>query len=513
MKKILFLVLNTVSHRTPEENLGVYYLMEILKNNNYKCEFIDAWIENIDNSNLLKKINLDEFAAIGISSCACNLKEIEIFKKLINNKIPIFVGGYGGTFSSEELLKIGCDLVALGEGDKNIIDIARYYIKNDIEKEKIGGIAYLENNKMIYTKKMYTEIELNDLPIPSRKYLEYITQKKATVNIMTSKGCRGNCTFCSISSFYKKSSSRKWREMSIENIVKNLKYSYDKGARVFKFIDDSFIEHERDEKWCKNFYYAILESGMNDILFRISIRPDMVTRERIKYLKKAGLFAVSCGIENGSDSFLKRIRKPSSKSINTKALTILKENSIFVQAGYILFDKETSYEELVENLDFIKKNKEIVTKGIFTELYAAEGTEYTENLKLYTDCICKKDGNYKYSIDDKYSEIIYNCLKKWHKNRANIYDKAIDPISAPKALLLDEYSLFYNKYREIRERDIWFMEYIIKNVKKISEYEIYDRLNELILNEEEWCNKFSSDLDLIYKKCGLEYNAGFNRFI
>lgn len=30
MKKILFLVLNTVSHRTPEENLGVYYLMEIL---------------------------------------------------------------------------------------------------------------------------------------------------------------------------------------------------------------------------------------------------------------------------------------------------------------------------------------------------------------------------------------------------------------------------------------------------------------------------------------------------
>lgn len=46
-KKIpLFLVLNVESNRTPEENLGVYYLQDALLKEGIESDYRDLWLEN-----------------------------------------------------------------------------------------------------------------------------------------------------------------------------------------------------------------------------------------------------------------------------------------------------------------------------------------------------------------------------------------------------------------------------------------------------------------------------------
>lgn len=108
-----------------------------------------------------------------------------------------------------------------------------------------------------------------------------------------------------------------------------------------------------------------------------------------------------------------------------------------------MFDVETTMKELWDNLEFLKKNMQIIMKGIFTEMYAAEGIPYSKKLLQTGKVIEKKYGNYIYRITDTKVRKVYTYLKRWHMLLAEFYDKLIDPISAPKALSLEEYALFY----------------------------------------------------------------------
>ena len=43
-----------------------------------------------------------------------------------------------------------------------------------------------------------------------------------------------------------------------------------------------------------------------------------------------------------------------------------------------------TFEELKENYEFLREYDWIITKGIFSEMFAADGTLYTEKLKKKT---------------------------------------------------------------------------------------------------------------------------------
>ena len=68
-KTVLFLTLCIDSNRTPEENLGIYYLQKSLEQHGVMSEFIDCWLEGIDHIQLLKNTNLDKYLFIGITGC------------------------------------------------------------------------------------------------------------------------------------------------------------------------------------------------------------------------------------------------------------------------------------------------------------------------------------------------------------------------------------------------------------------------------------------------------------
>lgn len=86
-------------------------------------------------------------------------------------------------------------------------------------------------------------------------------------------------------------------------------------------------------------------------------------------MKRAGFFSFACGIENGSQSALTRMNKKATVEDNKRALELFKKYGYIVQMGYILFDKETTYQELVENYQFMLEYDFAVTKGIFLRCF------------------------------------------------------------------------------------------------------------------------------------------------
>lgn len=504
-KTIYLITMNVESHRTPEENLGLYCLQNYLRKNGFVVDYIDAWLEDLSDAELVKRININHALFIGISGCVSNVKRVCAFNQLLNNKVPIVVGGYGGTFSYKELLNNGVDIISIGEGEQNIHDIALHYLIGKNIKN-ISSIAYIYDDKILVNK-ANEDLTLFDAPCLERKYLNLIMNCKSTIDVYSSKGCSGKCVFCSIRKFY---NDKGWKSRDNEFIFEEIRNIYLNGGRVVKFVDDSFIDGNRNNKWIEEFSNRIKGITGNDFRFRISIRTNKINNENICLLKNAGLFAVSCGIENFSISALKRMKKAENIEIIENALSILKTNSIYVQAGFILFDDETTFEEIKTNLEYLKKYDWIIIKGIFSEMYAAPGTEYFD--KLITEGLSSfKSGNLFYEIKDPIAKKVYNVLHEWHILHQKLYDKLIDPISAPKALSDYGYSEFYDLYRKLFKIEIDFFDKVCADIDFINDEKKYAK--DFYQSHLEIINEIETRCDKLYHVYELTYTGKINVFL
>lgn len=518
-KKIILTTLSPKTHRTSEENLGIEYLKSSLVKEGYTVKIIDAWLREMEVEEVYNDIisEEDQILFIGISSYMSNtaptIKLISLLKKH-NPKIKIACGGFGPTFYPEEYLKSGSDYIMRGEGEKAICELARC-----IEEKRIPylvkNVGYIdENNRVVLNKMECLNDDLDSLPFPSRDTMDIVLNKKSSVNMVTARGCSGNCEFCSVISFFRLSDGKVWRTRSITNIVDEIEMLYKQGVKYIKMVDDSFVDGIRDEKWCEDFADEIKKRNIK-VKLRGQIRADKITDSILYNLKRAGFFSFACGIENGSQSALSRMNKKATLEDNKKALELFKKHGYIVQMGYILFDKETTYEELVENYNFMFDYDFTVTKGIFSEMFSAEGTKLNtrlrnENKLIESDFV---SNNNKYTIDDIMVSKIYTALKMWHKSHSEIYDMTIDPLTAPKAISDDDMQKFYNYSMKLKRMDLLIFKKLLLDIKNNPDLNVEKYIDEYIYQTKTEYELIEQDVKKLYRKSNLSYNASANPFI
>lgn len=518
--KIILTTLSPDTHRTSEENLGLSYLTAVLRKSGYNVEIIDGWLGGLSDEEVLRKILNDrEVAIVGVSCYMSNNdKSIELARKIreARPQIKLMCGGFGPSFNPQKFVKDDVfDVAMIGEGEESIIEVTDYFTGNsEIKIEDIKGIAFKKDGEIVRTEKRNLISDLDVIPFPARDTMNMAKDRKSTVNILTARGCMGNCLFCSVNAFNKLSNGKKWRGRSVDSIVDELEQLQNMGVKYIKVIDDSFLEQERDEQWAKEFSEKVKERGI-DVSLRGSLKADQVEDRKIKYLKEAGFHSFACGIENGSNTALKRMNKSANLETNKKALDILKKHGIYVQAGYILFDDNTTFEELKENYDFLREYDWIITKGIFSEMFAADGTLYTEKLKK-EDKIVKNDvyDNNKYEIVEPKVKLIYNALKRWHKSHMKLYDMIIDPISSPKAIDSTGEKSFYDLYYQLKLKDLDFMKMVLDNVgRRITEEELNEKVMSQIVNNSDFYGYINRSGQALCEKYNLNYDGKENPFI
>lgn len=506
-----------VSHRTAEENLGLGYLSAILQKNGFEIKILDAWLNGWTPDELADNILHDnEPLFVGVSAYQSNidqaLKTLSTVKKQKN--ITFVAGGFGPTFSPDLFLNSGFDYVIRCEGEQAICDLA-YALRDKTSVSGIKNLSYKTKANNIHNTIARLAYSLDDLPFPVRDTINIAMEKRTPIHLLSARGCTGYCSFCSINSFFKISKSPKWHGRSIDSIISEMQYLKNMGVKHIKIIDDSFVDGDRDAQWCKNFANKMQEYGLSFDL-RGSIRADMVTDEVLAELKRAGFFSFSCGIENFSTTALKRMAKGASVEQNCTALDLFKKHNFYVQAGQILFDPYTTLDELQENYEYMRKYDWIISKGVFTEMFAATGTSFQQ--KVSQNHIATSEnpflGNYNYRILDDKAMIAYDALKRWHTVHMAFYDKAIDPLTSPKALTRKEMEDFYAEYLKIRLLDLDVMCRILDLVDSNARAPIVANFVEkAIENNKLFFHKQETKTDELYRKARLRYKATTNPFI
>lgn len=508
-----------ISHRTAEENLGLGYLASVLREQGYSVTIIDGWLGGHSPLVIAEMIlQIDDVLCIGFACYRSNMdKAMETVSilKSHNCRIPIIVGGYGPTFHAGEFLTVGVDVVVRGEGEQTIVELCRYFETALPGLEDIQGISFVKNGTQIHNPIRPLLENIDSLPFPARDTMQMAIKRRTPVHIVTSRGCAAHCLFCSIVSFMRLSSGPKWRQRSIKNFVDELEILVEQGASCFKVIDDSLLEPPRDLEWCRTLADEINRRSLN-VRLRGSIRADRVNEEIISELARAGFFAFSCGIESFSQSALTRMAKTATLEQNLAALAAFKKYGMYIQSGHILFDYGTTLHELWENLAGMRQHIWTISKGTFTEMFAAEGTPYTRLLDKKV--ILQRDesglGNHRYPVLDPQARRVYLALKTWHKAHIKTYDQAIDAISAPKALDPNELELFHPLCIDLRSMDLMILERLLFMAEaNETEKSMLGFIAMEIERTKPWYEDFKKKVDYTYQQTNLVYDATENPFI
>jgi hypothetical protein len=514
-----------VTHRTAEENLGLGYLAAFLREAGYQVTVVDGWLRGLDVVELATQIVALKPMLLGFACYRSNMQRaIETMHLVCDAGVRPFTlaGGYGPTFHTDEFLEAGFDAVVRGEGELPTRMLADHLAGRDGAPDltAIPGLSWRgTDGEFHHSRRPAPKLAMDSLPNPHRDTLDLTVKRRSLVHLQTARGCQASCTFCSIVAFERVGGGSTWRQRGIKHIVDELEALWERGARYFKIIDDSLVEPPRDAQWCADLADELIARGVRARM-RGSIRADRAGEDVVRELARAGFFSFSCGIENFSQSALRRMAKRADVEQNHAALERFRANGIYVQAGHILFDDRTSLEELEDNHAGMSRHPWAISKGIFTEMYAAAGTNFTRRLAKRGALEVDRDtlGNTRYDVLDPRVRPIYHALKQWQKTHSGVYDKAIDPLSAPKALDDHELAIMHRLYLQLRQVDLDLFRRLLDTAAGPVPTDRLDaEIDELLRAEIDrtgpWYASFDHQVEAAYRDVGLAYDADENPFL
>lgn len=269
----------------------------------------------------------------------------------------IAAGGHTPSLAWQETL-LACpelDVIVRGEGETTFLDLVERVLSGR-SWEDTPGIALVRNGVPVCNTQRALLEDLDGLPPPAHDLLPAVLAQGGHATVYSSRGCYGNCSFCSIRAFYNVAPGPKWRAMSAEPVVDEIERLHrDYGACDFRFSDDNFVGPGRaGRERAFAIGQEMIRRGIR-IPFVISARADNVDRELFALLKEAGLVQVFLGVEAGVQSMLDRFNKGVTVEQNRRAVSVIRELGIEPVIGFILFDQDTTVQELLDNLTFLKE--------------------------------------------------------------------------------------------------------------------------------------------------------------
>lgn len=289
---------------------------------------------------------------------------------------PVICGG-PHVSTLPEVLDSVFDAAVLGEGEETFADLVRLWKDRHVfrpeDLRKIPGLLFHnEEGRLERSPRREPFTDLDRVPYPDR---DLIHQKWAAdgslVNIMTSRGCPYDCSFCSTIHHW----GRGFRYPSNEYVVREIEEIRKKFTpREILIYDDLFVVNKkRTIELCR----AIHERGLHEGLeFRCFVRPNLLDDEVVGALASINNHVLNIGFESGSNEMLDKLRKRGCNiEVNHKALELGRRYGVRYSSCFIMGIPGETREDILANFDFVMTNTDVFDNVSFAPLQILPATE------------------------------------------------------------------------------------------------------------------------------------------
>ena len=298
--------------------MGILYIGSELQEAGHDVTVIDGDIEGLTAQETAERILQSKPDLVGFSimtpQLPCALQACFILKRIAPT-LPIVIGGAHIASTLDDIFtqSTDFDFVVNGEGEVTMLEVCDRMEQEGANfpqcLQDIGGVMYRgEDDEIVVNPPRAFFKELDELTpidyglVDPFKYKIPTLPGPPVVGLMITRGCPFKCTYCDAPTTTGKKIRYHSPARAVQDIVRLNKQF---GVRGFSFRDSTFTAMR---KWVVEFCERLIESGV-DIAWRCNTRVDCVDEELLTLMKRSGCHTINFGVESGSPTILKRIKK------------------------------------------------------------------------------------------------------------------------------------------------------------------------------------------------------------
>ncbi len=292
--------------KVPYPPLGLLYLSSVLKKEGFKTELIQE--DFLGKRELIEKLTQNEVLAVFATCTTPLFKKIRHIGRILakNNGPPIILGGPHATSYGKAALAEGVLAIVKGEGEYSAVKTAVLLSAN----QSIDGVEGVTTRNRENPWHDLIE-DLDSIPFPDygivqdwKLFNPPESRQTPAVPVSFSRGCTGNCIFCSTPSVW----GRKVRRMSPERAMNLIEFIHKEfKAKEIHITDDDFTG---DREWAECFLFLLRKKRLPlKFYFMNGLRPSNIDEDMLEQMKRSNFVNAGFGIETASNEIYKNIGK------------------------------------------------------------------------------------------------------------------------------------------------------------------------------------------------------------
>lgn len=371
-----------------QDNLGVGYMAScLLQTGSFAVTIVDV---KEDSSIIIRSIIEAKPLIVGFSIAF--QMQMDMFRRLMTDlrengvNCHFTAGGHYPSLRYEEVMNLAPELdsVVLFEGEHTIVELAEA-IRARHAWQDITGVAYRENTRVRRNALRPLENDLDRFPPPVRRTIRPRILDRKVVNMLASRGCYYQCSFCSIRRFYSQAKGQVKRVRRPDYVVREMQLYYEQeGCSIFLFQDDDFpIGSAHGPEWINDFCFYLRSRNLHTrVMWKMSCRANEIDKASMSRLMDHGLGMVYLGIESGTLEGLKSMNKRITPDDSLSAKAILKQLQLPFEFGFMMFDPSTTLDSIRKNIGFLTQLCGDGTASVgLAKMLALAGTDIEESLR------------------------------------------------------------------------------------------------------------------------------------
>lgn len=372
--------------------VGLGYLSSALKKIGFSTKVIHCYKDSIDISGIISFIKNDHIKIVGITCCSNDHFWLQRFAKKLElfPDVYLIVGGPHATGLSKRLIYLipRINFIIRSEGEYCFPKLVQQIKNNnlvDSALKNIPNLVWRNSSGELVENLIELPNDLDALGLPDwdqlapREYASFpphggFAKTPPVAQLITTRGCPYTCRYCA--SYIMNGKNIRMR--SPESIVKEIEYLIkNHGVKEIHIEDDNFTFYKDH---VINVCTAIRKSRIK-LNFGLpnGVRVDRLDNELLKELRNTGFYFLSIGIESGSPTTLKRMKKALTIEKIKEGIALIRKYNFRIKGFFVIGYPGETRKDIIKTIQFAKSLD--LDQAFFSIYIPIPGTEEFKQLE------------------------------------------------------------------------------------------------------------------------------------